>query len=240
MMVDAGSNLHGRRWLRYVVAGVLCVVGVWTVSAGLHWYWAIFIICLAFVVAIGRRTLFRAGVSRTPHGIVCRYIPWYEGSAYFLNLGLPLMAVAMISASYDPSNPVWLRFGGIILLILMPIVVYSYVTMWRGCSLEISPSALTVRLAASKDGPIELSRGRVRSIEPRMVPNSVSGARSLQAEISYSAVEESADVKTVLLGLQFTVEPHNLLDALVAWKDNPGDDPDELMDRIERILVGRS
>jgi hypothetical protein len=44
----------------------------------------------------------------------------------------------------------------------------------------------------------------------------------------------------VLLGLQLTVQPDNLLNALVAWKDATADDQSGLLDRIEAILRGRS
>lgn len=236
MMVDRGTSGRGRRWLRSAASAALCLAAVWAVSRGLHWYWATFIVSLAFVIAIGRRSIFRIGVSRTPYDIVCRYIPWYEGSAYFLLAGLPLIAVAMISASYDPPNPVWLRFGGIILLVLMPVVVYSYVTIWRRSSLQISPSALTVRLAASKDGPVDIPREHVRSITPKLVPNSVSGAKALQVEISYDPSNPNCASSSVLLGLQLTVQPNNLLDALLVWRAAVEADPRDLMDRVEHIL----
>jgi hypothetical protein len=44
----------------------------------------------------------------------------------------------------------------------------------------------------------------------------------------------------VVLGLQLSVQPVDLLNALVAWKDGARDDPSELLDRIEGILRGRS
>ena len=100
---------------------------------------------------------------------------------------------------------------------------------------------MTVRLAAPKDESIEITRERVQSITPRMIPNAVNGTRSPQVEIAYRAVDLSGDTtKTVLLGLQLTVQPANLLNALVAWKEATLDDPTELLDRIERILLGRS
>lgn len=46
--------------------------------------------------------------------------------------------------------------------------------------------------------------------------------------------------KTVLLGLYLSVQPINLLNALVAWKDETNHNPSELLDRIERILRAQS
>jgi hypothetical protein len=113
--------------------------------------------------------------------------------------------------------------------------------MWRRCFLRSSPSALTVRLAAPKDEPIEIRRELVQSITPKMVPTSVNGVPSLQVEIGYHSADLDSDTtKTVLLGLQLTVAPINLLNALVAWKDATNADPSELLDRIERILRGHS
>lgn len=44
----------------------------------------------------------------------------------------------------------------------------------------------------------------------------------------------------MLIGLQFSVQPVNLFNALVAWKSATNDDLNELLDQIERILRGRS
>jgi hypothetical protein len=207
---------------------------------GLQWYWSLVVFCVACLIILGRRRIFRAGVSRTADEIVCRYIPWFEGNASFLNVGLPLIAVASIAAGFAPDNPAWLRFTGIILLGLTPICTLAAVRMWRRCFLRITPSALTVRLAAPKDGPIEIQREHIQSITPKMVPNGVSG-ESLQVEIAYHTTDSSSDTtKTVMLGLQLTVQPINLARALVVWKDATHDDPGELVDRIDRILRGRS
>jgi hypothetical protein len=240
-MAASGPKGRWRQVVRYTVGCALCLLTVVARLAGLQWYWSLVVFCVAFLIILGRRRIFRAGVSRRADEIVCRYIPWYEGNAYFLNVALPLIGVAMIAAGYAPGNPAWLRFGGIILLCLMPLIVFSVVSMWRRCFLRISPSVLTVRLAAPKDGPIEIRRELVQSITPKMVPNSVNGVPSLQVEIAYQAADLSTDTtKTLLLGLQLTVVPINLLNALVAWKDATNDDPSELLDRIERILVDRS
>lgn len=109
--------------------------------------------------------------------------------------------------------------------------------MWRRCILCISPSALTVRLAAPKAEFIKIPRECVLSIVPK-IPNGA-GSRSYQVEISYRAADSNSD-HTVLLGPQLSVQPINLLNALAAWKDATDDNPSELLDRVERILRGHS
>lgn len=56
----------------------------------------------------------------------------------------------------------WLRLGGIVLLVVTPVSVYSVISMWRRCILRITPSALAVRLAAPGDVLTEI---RVQPID---------------------------------------------------------------------------
>lgn len=240
-MTRSGPQNRWRRRLRYAIGTALFLLTLLAARTGLPWYWALTMVCVACMLILGRRRIFRPGVTRTTNEIVCRYIPWFEGNAYFLIVGLPLMAIASIAAGYAPGNPTWLRYGGIILLCLMPLIVFSALSMWRRCILRISPSELTVRLAAPGDVGTEIPRERIQSITAKEVPNSVSGVPSLQVEIAYQPTDASdAAPKTVLLGLQLTVQPYNLLNALLAWNERTGDDPEELLDRIERLLLGRS
>jgi hypothetical protein len=238
----AGSGTKGRRGrvLRYTFGGALCLLAVVDTLTGIQWYCSVVMLCGAILLILGRRRIFRPGVTRTSDEIVCRYLPWHEGNAYFLNVALPLMGIASIAAGYAPGNPAWLRYTGIMLLGVTPLCTFAAVRMWRRCFLRISPSALTVRLAAPKDKPTEIRRERVESITPEIVPNGV-GGEALQVEIAYHPADLSTDAtKTVLLGLQLSVQPINLLHALVAWKDATHYDPGELLDRIEGILRGRS
>lgn len=238
----ASSETTGR-WgpvLRYTFGGVLFLVTAVATGAGAPWYLSLIGFCTAIIFILGRRRIFRPGVNRSRHEIICRYIPWYEGNAYVLNLLIPLMGVAAVGAGYAPGNPAWLRYAGIILLVLTPLFVFSALRMWRRCVLRISPSALTVRLAAPKDELTEIRRDSVLSIEPKIYPNGMTG-QSLQVEIAYRAADLNSDTtKTVLLGLQLSVQPVNLLNALVAWKDGDNNNPSELLDRVERVLRGRS
>jgi hypothetical protein len=225
--------------LRYAFGTAMCLLTVVAILVGVHWYWAVVGLCTGVTMILGRRRIFRPGGTRTANLITCRYIPWYEGNAYFLNVGLPLIAIAAVAAGYAPGNPPWLRFVGILLLVLTPLMTYAAVRMWRRCVLRITPSALTVRLATPGDTGTEIQREAVESIEPKTVPNGVS-SESLQVEIAYRTADSSGHaVKTILLGTTLTVKPNNLVDALVAWKDGAHDDPKELLDRIERILRGR-
>jgi len=107
--------------------------------------------------------------------------------------------------------------------------------------LRITPKTLTIRLPlirppASLRGSTEIRRGQIVSIAPKIVKMNY-GVQILKTEMVFRA-DGAADTTTVVLGQQFTVEPMNLLGALMAWKDGAGDDPHELMDRIEGILRG--
>jgi hypothetical protein len=234
----ATAKVRWGRILRYTFVGFLVLVTVVASRAGAPWFLSLAGICIVSIIAVGRRRILRPGIARTAGEIVCRYIPWYEGSAYVLNLVLPLMGVAMVAAGYAPAYPAWLRYGGFILLLgATPLSMFATVRMWRRCFLRISPSALTVRLADSE--ATEVPRERIASITPKTVPNGVSGA-SLQVEIAYHAADSSSDItKTMVLGLQLTVEPINLLNALTTWLDATHHDPIELLNVIEQILRGR-
>jgi len=226
--------------LRYAAAAVVCLFAVAALRAGGQWYWSLIGFCLAILIVLGRRRIFRAGVSRTADEIVCRYLPWYEGNAYLMNAAVPLIGVASLAAGFAPGNPGWLRLVGFVLLGVTPLFVFSVVRMWRRCVLRITPSMLSIRLAAPRDESIEIQRGCVETITPKTVANGVSGG-SLQVEIAYRTADSSGGtIKTLLLGLQLTVEPANLAHGLLVWNDGAGGEPTELLDRIEGILRGHA
>jgi hypothetical protein len=238
------GNEVKRRWLGALRVVFGCSIGIATLlvlRGGASWYVVVIGLCIASFVVVGKRRILRAGVARTSEDIVCRYVPWYEASAYLMNIGLPLMGSAMIAAGDDPGYPTWFRYGGIVLLGATLLMMYATYRMWSRCSLRFTPSTLTIRVADPKIRPGELPRDRVEAITPKWIANSVSGAKALQVEIAYRPEDSTTDaLNTVLLGLQLTVEPINLYSALVTWKDGADADPIQLMDRIEQILRGRS
>ncbi|RAU96329.1 hypothetical protein [Mycolicibacter senuensis] len=239
-MTRTKTKIHWGRALRYTFAAALCLLMPAVIHAGLQWYWAVIVLCLAFLLVVSQRQIFRPGISRTANEVVCRYVPWYEGTAYFLCLALPLMGVAAIAAGREPGNPARILFVGFVLLAAMPIILWSVVQLRRRSLLCISPSALTLRLATPGSKLTEIRREHVESITSKMVRNPVNG-QSLQTEIAYRAADSNnADIQTVLLGLHLSVQPINLANALVAWNDGAEEDPDELLDRIEQTLRGQS
>jgi hypothetical protein len=244
-MVDRHITVH-RRWrvAGYIFGGTLCLLAVGNLWVGSPWYLVVGVLCGATMIMIGQRRIFRSGVSRTPSEVVCRYIPWYEGSAYMLSLLLPLFAISMIAAGGDPDYPAWPRLAGIVLLCVMPLILWGLIRTWRVSVLRISPFSLTMRLATPAAEFIHVGREHVESIAPKVAPDPVNG-RSLRAEITYHCPNDSGDnttTETVLLGLYLTVRPHNLVNALITWKNATTDeeDPNQLLDRIEQILRGHS
>ncbi|MDR3664359.1 MAG: hypothetical protein P4L86_28915 [Mycobacterium sp.] len=231
------------RMLRYILGAGACLLAGINVLIGSAWYIS-FIIGVAGVGLIygsGRRT-FRAGVSRTGDQIVCRYIPWYEGNAYVFGILLPLMGIAGIAAGSAPGHPpAWLWYGGIVLLCISALLIAVTVFIWRRSLLRFTPSELTLRLAERGSELTDIPREHVKSIEDKLVPNASAGTESLQVEVVYYPVGVSnGTTKTVMLGTYLSVQPINLANALVAWKEGAYSDPSELMDRIEGILRGRS
>ncbi|AFJ37682.1 MULTISPECIES: hypothetical protein [Mycobacterium] len=234
----AGGKAKGRwRVLRYSFGGALCLLAVINVLVGSSWSLSLAVAATGGIILMGQRRIFRAAVSRTVDTIVCRYIPWYEGNAYSTTMLLPLMGVASVALGFAPGNPAWLRFTGFLLLGVTPLTVWGVVRMWRRCLLCFSSRMLTVRLAEGKGDLTEIRRELVESIEPRHLPQPAGGT-SLQVAITYQPADAGGDVKTVLLGLRLTVQPINLLNALVAWKDGAHQNPSELLDRVEGILRG--
>ena len=184
------------------------------------------------IIVVGQRRIFRAGVSRSGEEIVCRYIPWYEGNAYGALVLIPLMGVAAIAAGHAPGNPAWLRVTGIIILGVTPLTVDGIVRMWRRSLLAMTPLMLAERGSELTD----IRRELVESIEPKLVAQPVSG-KWLQVATTHRPLDVGGDsTKSVLLALRLSVQPVNLLNALVVWKDGAYDNPSELLDRVERVL----
>lgn len=237
-MAGSGTQDRRGRMLRYAFAATLCLLLPIAMWAGLQWYWSVVNLCTALIIIFGERRIFRPGLRRTADEIISRYTPWFEGNAYMVIIVIPLMGVAGTAAGREPSNPAWLQFIGILLMGIMPLAFFSVLRMWRRCPLCISSSVLALRPATPGSKLTEIRREQVESITPKMVRNPVNG-QSLQTEIAYRAADSNnSDLQTVLLGLHLTIQPINLANALVAWKDATDEDPNELLDRIEGILRG--
>ncbi|BCQ09747.1 hypothetical protein JMUB5695_03197 [Mycobacterium heckeshornense] len=239
-MAGGAAKNRWKNAVRYSFGGALCLLAGINVLIGSAWYLALGVAVTGGIIIVGQRRIFRAAVSRSGDEIICRYIPWCEGNAYSTLVLIPLMGVASIAAGYAPGNPAWLRVTGIIILGVTPLTVYGIVRMWLRCLLRITPSALVVRLAERGSELTEIRRELVESIEPKRTPQPVSGTW-LQVAITYRAIDVGSDTtKTVVLGLRLTVQPINLLNALVVWKDGANDNPSELLDRVEQVLRGHS
>ncbi|ORA76115.1 hypothetical protein BST28_21235 [Mycolicibacter kumamotonensis] len=234
----AGDASKGRwgRVIRYSFGGFLLLLALADAQVGFPWYGTLGIVCAALLILVGQRRILRPGVHRTADEVICRYVPWFEGNAYMAIAIIPLMGVAMTAAGRNPDYPAWFRIGGIILLSVMPLALFSVLRMWRRCPLCFSPTALTLRSSTPGSKLTEIRREHIESITPKMLRNPVNG-HSLQTEITYHT-PDSNSTDTVTLGLHLTVQPRNLADALLAWKDATDEDPNNLLDRIEGILRG--
>ncbi|AFC45909.1 hypothetical protein I550_5178 [Mycobacterium intracellulare 1956] len=100
---------------------------------------------------------------------------------------------------------------------------------------------MTVRIAERGSELTDIRREHVRSIEPKLVPSVAAGTERLQVEVAYQPADVSSEATaTVMLGMYLSVQPINLLNALVAWKDGGHENPCELLDQVEGILRGNS
>jgi hypothetical protein len=136
---------------------------------GFPWYFAVVLLLGTIFMTMGRRRIFRAAVNRGDGEIFCRFIPWYEGNAYFVTLALPIIAVASLCAGFASGNSAWLPFTGLVLLAGSPPFAFVTVRNWRRCFLRITPSTLTARLP--KGDAIEIQRELIESIAPKAFSN---------------------------------------------------------------------
>jgi len=165
----------------------------------------------------------------------------YEGSTYFAGLLFPALGLAGFGAGRAPGYPHWLQFGGILLVAVGIVMGYGVGRMSRRSSLRITATTLGIRQVSPKGVVTEIPREAIQSIAPKTVSVNAS-VEALQAEIIYSPKEfGNTGARTIDLGLELTVPPTNLVNALIAWKDAaPGENPNALLDRVERLLRGRA
>jgi hypothetical protein len=228
------------RWgpiLRYTVGAAVALLIVIAANNGFPWYFAGVLLLGTIFLTLGRRRIFRPAVTRSDNEILCRFAPWYESNAYLVNLALPIIALSSLYAGLVPGNPMWLRVNGIILLLVSPLFSIVTIRNSRRCFLRITPTTLTARLP--RGDAIDISRESIRSVTPSSTPNGLGGAWP-QTEITYQATTSSgsSEVETIQLGLQLTIKPPDLLRALATWNDTTDRDPDEVLNRAERILRG--
>lgn len=239
-MADTRTKAHWGKVLQYVFGGVLCLLAGITMWAGAPWYVGLGITSIGAMFILGSdRRLFRLGVRRSGIEIICRYVPWYEGFTYFVGFLFGGLGIACAGAGFASGNLIWLRFSGLILLCLSALAITFSVVMWRRCLLCITAPALRVRGVVGASNLTEIRRELVRSIEPKIVTSGL-GVESLKVELVYEQAGTSGTTNTVLLGPQITVQPENLLRALVDWKCATQSEPAQLLDRVERLLRGRT
>jgi hypothetical protein len=130
--------------------------------------------------------------------------------------------------------------------------------MWRQCVLRLTPSSLTLRLPSMPSQSIEIPREHIQSITPKttrisyvptstlvLMPGGRKSLNSLQVEIVYSTQGAADAAATVVIGpppakngMQLTVKPLNLLNALLIWRASSGASQGELLDQVEGVLRG--
>lgn len=239
-MANDAATQRWRKVLRYTLGGALCLLAAINVLIGSPWYLPLGAAAIGVGIIIGSgRRLLGGGVGRSEEGIVCRYIPWCESNPYIVALLIPLLAVSMVGAASAPSNPAWLRYGGIVLLAISAMMVCVVIWIWQTSILCITPTELTVRIAERGSVLTDIRRERVQSIELKRA-RVTAGSESVQVEVAYRPTDVLNQTTTarVMLGLYLTVETANLYNALVAWKDGATANQNELLDQIEQILRG--
>ncbi|BDB40899.1 MULTISPECIES: hypothetical protein [Mycobacterium] len=231
-----------RRWgivFFYLFGAMLLLLTLWGALTGFPWYECLLLSCTAALFLIGpRRLIIRAGIKRIGEKIVCRYIPVYEGYAYFGCVLLPGFGIGGI-AEGRASHNIAFTVGGVVLLALAMLLMFGAVMMWQRSFLCITPTTLRVRafvigVGADARVMIEIPREHIQSIEPKGVTNGY----GIQVEVAYRIAGVGETTKTIDIGPQVSVEPENLLDGLTIWSRGEGADSAEFMDRIERTLRG--
>lgn len=225
------------------VVGVTGCLGVGMgVRAGWTWYAAVIVLSFVLLVFFGLDRLFRIGVQRTGEAIVCRYVPWYQGSTYLSALVFPLMGAGIIGMALAPGSTLFALIWGIPLVALTPVMLTGIVRMARRCLVIITLSELALRSSARGATVVRIRREDVESV--KLMSVKVGRADGWQVEIVHRTAD-SVEPTVATIGppgkLQVTVEPHNLYSALVTWK---GDfrteyERSRLLDGIEATLRAR-
>ncbi|WP_459968881.1 hypothetical protein [Mycobacterium sp. MUNTM1] len=227
--------------LPYLIGAAVSLLGVFGALKGVEWYWSLSVFCGGPLFILGsRRRIFSVGVQRAGDEIICRYRPLSEGLTYQWAIVMPLIGAALVGAGFAPGNPGLWRFGGILILLLCPLMIFGFVRMGRRALVCVNASTLKVRgssYAGEGAAITEIRRNLVQSIEPKRVK------RWLQVEIVYQMDSANGEIKSVGLGPpgpQVSVEISSLLKALTIWKNGDDCPSTELMDQVEQALRNRS
>ncbi|WP_375488489.1 hypothetical protein [uncultured Mycobacterium sp.] len=221
-------------WLRYVLAAAFCLLALSLVLLRSDWYGGVILFGGGILILYGRgRRILRAGVRRFGDEIICRYIPLYEGYTYVFATLFPALGIACLVGGFAPGYPVWLRFGGILLLCVSAAYLVVFMWRWRRSQLCITPSTLRVRGALGARTLTEIPRDLVQSIDFKTVRDGI--AVYSRVDVGYRDAGTGC-TNTVLLGPQLSVEPVNLANGLLFWKYSDGNDPGERLNQVEHIL----
>ena len=142
-----------------------------------------------------------------------------------------MVGAATVAAGRGPSDSMWISVPGWLILTL-GLVFALHTVLQCANRLILTPSLLTVRILHRR---YDIPRERVIGLTPRTLTFTVAGRNPLHFDLVYAPDGGGTNRMLMFLDMQFSVEPANLAQALLAWKNA---DPTEagLMDRLEAIL----
>ena len=226
------------------VGAIISLVSVVAAAYGESRFFIIlggFSLGLMFLFGIPPSRVLRAGISRTPTEIVCRYIPWYQGNFFLLCVALPLLGISALGLGFGLGvGGILDAIAGIVLLALTLPSFRSQARLWRRCQLRIGRSELAIEVIQAGAAPISIPRQAFQAIDTKTVDVGTDGSTARYLALVYGGgggQPETIQIgrQTAESGLLLSVKLQNLERALAAWKDGGSDDP-ELLDRVEAIL----
>lgn len=238
--------------------GIASLLAAFAISSTAPWFQTAFLASLGVMTFSLKRRILRVGVRRSEIGIECRYVPWFESGSYVMFVLFPIIALSGYAGDSRPGVSAAYRWvPGAILIAALVALIYS-MWMWRTSVLRLTPLSLTLRLPSKPSEFIEIPREHIQSITPKttrisyvpgfllvLMPGGHKSMNSLQVEIVYSTQGAADAAATVVIGpppakngMQLTVKPLNLLNALLLWRESSGTSQAELLDQVEGVLRG--
>ena len=242
--------------------GIAFLLAAFAISSTAPWFQTASFASIGLIMLLTAkppfRRIFRVGVRRSESGIECRYVPWFESVSYMVFVLFPMLAIAIYAGGSRPGAPAAYRWvAGAVLIAALVSLIYS-MWMWRTSVLRLTPLSLTLRLPSKPSEFIEIPREHIQSITPKttrisyvpgfllvLMPGGHKSMNSLQVEIVYSTQGAADAAATVVIGpppakngMQLTVKPLNLLNALLLWRESSGASQGELLDQVEGVLRG--